>query len=234
MRQRHGLFFQTYKFCRLTNFSDSQTRAYALHCLLTQAVCSLLTRTKNKCLLRSRLFLVCLVSKLIWLDLAYNVHDRAITGFNDTYYSVSKLNLLRLAYDGVCDVTQFFNGLKWQVYALHCLDQILSSWVDGNAIISDNYVNALSRSGYSGNFAADCRDPSLKQWCDNDGTLSSCCCIRMSALGTGDHTVRAYNHVAVKVYVHFQCRKDNKIQLIYYSALVKWVCILTGRNTEML
>lgn len=40
-------FFQTYKFCRLTNFSDSQTRAYALHCLLTQAVCSLLTRTKT-------------------------------------------------------------------------------------------------------------------------------------------------------------------------------------------
>ena len=36
--------FQTYKFCRLTNFSDSQTRAYALHCLLTQAVCSLLTK----------------------------------------------------------------------------------------------------------------------------------------------------------------------------------------------
>ena len=56
----------------------------------------------------------------------------------------------------------------------------------------------------------------------------------MSALGTGDHTVRAYNHIAVKVYVYFQCRKDNKIQLIYYSALVKWVCILTGRNTEML
>ena len=43
-------------FFRLINFADSQTRAYALHCLLTQAVCSLLTRTKNKCLLRSRLF----------------------------------------------------------------------------------------------------------------------------------------------------------------------------------
>ena len=36
-------------FFRLINFadsqtSDSQTRVYALHCLLTQAVCSLLTK----------------------------------------------------------------------------------------------------------------------------------------------------------------------------------------------
>lgn len=31
-------------FFRLINFADSQTRAYALHCLLTQAVCSLLTK----------------------------------------------------------------------------------------------------------------------------------------------------------------------------------------------
>ena len=60
-----------------------------LHCLLEQAVCSSVY-----------LFLLAFVVKFIWLDLAYNVHDRAITGFNDTYYSVSKLNLLRLAYDG--------------------------------------------------------------------------------------------------------------------------------------
>ena len=72
-----------------------------LHCLLEQAICSSVY-----------LFLLAFVVKFIWLDLAYNVHDRAITGFNDTYYSVSKLNLLRLAYDGVCDVTQFFNGLN--------------------------------------------------------------------------------------------------------------------------
>ena len=194
-----------------------------LHCLLEQAVCSSVY-----------LFLLAFVVKFIWLDLAYNVHDRAITGFNDTYYSVSKLNLLRLAYDGVCDVTQFFNGLKWQVYTLHCLDQILSSWVDGNTVIRDNYVNALSRSGYCGYLAADRRNSSLKQWSDNDSTLSSCCCIRMSALGTGDHTVRTYNYVTVKVYVYFQCCQDYEIQLIYNSTLVKWVRVLTGRNTEML
>ena len=56
----------------------------------------------------------------------------------------------------------------------------------------------------------------------------------MSALGSGDDAVRTYYYVAVKVYIHFQCSQDNEIQLIYNSALVKWVCIFTGRNTEML
>ena len=55
----------------------------------------------------------------------------------------------------------------------------------------------------------------------------------MSALCTGDHTVRTYNYVTVKVYVYFQCCQDYEIQLIYNSTLVKWVRVLTGRNTEM-
>ena len=92
--------------------------------------------------------------------------------------------------------------------------------VDGNTVIRDNYVNALSRSGYCGNFAADSRDPSLKQWSDYDSTLSSCCCIRMSALCTGDHTVRTYNYVTVKVYVYFQCCQDYEIQLFTTAPLL--------------
>ena len=74
----------------------------------------------------------------------------------------------------------------------------------------------------------------MKQWRDYDSTLSSCCCIRMSALCTGNDTVRTYNYVTVKVYVYFQCCQDYEIQLIYNSTLVKWICLLTSRDTEML
>lgn len=49
-------------FFRLINFADSQTRAYALHCLLTQAVRSLIAQEKQMPPMVSLVFLLDLLN----------------------------------------------------------------------------------------------------------------------------------------------------------------------------
>ena len=55
----------------------------------------------------------------------------------------------------------------------------------------------------------------------------------MSALGTGDDTVRAHNDVTVEMCIDLQCREDNEIQLVYVCALVERVCILICSDVEV-
>ena len=55
----------------------------------------------------------------------------------------------------------------------------------------------------------------------------------MSALCTGDDTVRAYNDVTVEVCIDLKCSEDDEIQLVDVCALVERVCILICRDVEV-
>ena len=46
-----------------------------------------------------------------WFYLADNIHDGAVTTFDNTYNSVTKLNRFRLTCDRICDIAKFLNGL---------------------------------------------------------------------------------------------------------------------------
>ena len=56
----------------------------------------------------------------------------------------------------------------------------------------------------------------------------------MSALGSGDDSVRAYHHVAVKVYINFQSSQDYEIQLVHICALIEGVRILGSGNLKVI
>ena len=127
-----------------------------------------------------------------------------------------------------------FNGCKWKINTLHCLDQVFSLRVDGNTVICDNYVYALARRGYCSYICTDRRCSSLKKRCDNNCTFGTCRCIRMTTLGTGDHTVGVYNDIAVKVYVHLKGCKNYEIQLVDNSTFVKGVRILSCTDAEVM
>ena len=79
-------------------------------------------------------------------------------------------------------VTQLLDGAERKLNVLHTLDQILSARVDRNAVIGDDNIYGLTRSGYGGYIGTDSRDSSLQKRSNDDGALCSCCGIRMSAL----------------------------------------------------
>ena len=108
---------------------------------------------------------ICGLVELVRLDLTNNVHDGAVTAFDNTNNAIAELNRIRLAYDAVSDIAQFFNGLEGQLNILHSLDQILTARVDCNTVIRDNNVNRLTGSGNSSNVGADRReyDPAAEE-----------------------------------------------------------------------
>ena len=110
------------------------------------------------------------------LDFAHDVHDGAVACFNDTDHTVTELDLVRLADDGVSDVTQLLDGLQGHaVSVLQSLEQVGAGRVDRHAVIGDNDVHALARGGDGGDVGADGGDAALQQRSDDDGALCTLC-----------------------------------------------------------
>ena len=100
------------------------------------------------------------------------LHDRAVAGFDDAHDAVTELDLLRLADDGVGNITQLLDGLQGDaVGVLQGLQQVGALGVDGHAVIGDDDVNALARGGDGGDVGADGGDAALQQRSDDDGAL---------------------------------------------------------------
>ena len=55
----------------------------------------------------------------------------------------------------------------------------------------------------------------------------------MSALCSGNNTVRAYHYVTVEVYIHFQCGQNDKIKLVHISSLIERIGILRCTDFDM-
>lgn len=91
-----------------------------------------------------------------------------------TTLSVTELNRLRFTCDGVCNVTEFFDGTERNAFcSFQCVQKILTSRVYSNTIIRYYDIYRFTRSGYCSNIGADCRNSSLYQRGYNNRTFCS-------------------------------------------------------------